>query len=200
MKLRLGWRASIFIGLFFVAAIPASAAENDAISTPLGWTFRWIHFAIVFGLILFLLLKKAPPFFAGQADRISTAIADSGRALAEGQRRKKEAVDRMAGLDREVAAMRDTARRDSAAETERIRNGARDEVAKIDRAAQGEISAAARAARSELKALAARLAVSRAHQQLESQMTPASEGQIFHAFVEQLTRSAGRSVAPGSQN
>lgn len=200
MKPRLIWSASVCASLFFVAAVPASAAENDAISTPLGWTFRWIHFAIVFGFILFLLLKKAPPFFLGQANKISTAIADSGRALAEGQRRKKEASDRMAGLDREVAAMRDTARRDAVAETERIRAGARDEVAKIDRAAQGEIAAAARAARSELKALAARLAVSRAHQQLESQMTPASEGQIFHAFVEQLTRSAGRSVAPGSQN
>jgi F0F1-type ATP synthase membrane subunit b/b' len=189
MKRRLG--RSFFSPALFVllAALPAAAAESDAISTPLGWTFRWIHFAIVFGLILFLLLKKAPPFFRGQAERISTAIAESARALAEAQRRKKEASDRLAGLDREVAAMRDTARRDSAAETERIRAGAREEVAKIDRAAQGELAAAVRAARSELKALAAHLAVTRAHQQLENQMTPSSEGQIFQAFVEQLSRA-----------
>jgi F0F1-type ATP synthase membrane subunit b/b' len=196
MRLRL-CRSAILPAVFlFLAALPASAAEDDAVSSPLGWTFRWIHFAIVFGLIAFLLAKKAPPLFRARAESIASAIAESGRVRAEDERRKKEAAEKLAGLDAELAEMRAGARRDAAAEAERIRAGARDEVAKIDRAAQGEIAAAARAARTELKAVAARLAVARAQEQLGKQMTPASETQIFRAFVQQL--NLGR--APGSRN
>jgi F0F1-type ATP synthase membrane subunit b/b' len=196
MRLRLRWSAILPAVFLFLAALPASAAEDDAVSSPLGWTFRWIHFAIVFGLIAFLLAKKAPPLFRARAESIASAIAESGRVRAEGERRKKEAAEKLAGLDAELAEMRAGARRDAAAEVERIRSGARDEVAKIDRAAQGEIAAAARAARTELKAVAARLAVARAQEQLGKQMTPASETQIFRAFVQQL--NLGR--APGSRN
>ena len=197
MKVRLRWCAIFPAVLFFLAALPASAAEGgDEVSSPLGWTFRWIHFAIVFGLIVYLLAKKAPAFFRSRAESIAAAIAESGRGLAEGERRKKEAAAKLAGLGRELDEMRAGARRDSAAEAERIRTGAREEVAKIDRAAQGEIAAAARAARSELKAAAARLAVTRAQEQLEKQMTPASESAIFRAFVGQLTKSG----AQGSRN
>lgn len=197
MRLPLHWSAIFPAFLFFLAALPASAAEgSDEMSSPLGWTFRWIHFAIVFGLISYLLAKKAPGFFRGRADSIAAVIAESGRGRAEGERRKKEAAEKLAGLEKELAEMRDAARRDGAAEAERIRAGARDEVAKIDRAAQGEIAAAARAARSELKAAAARLAVARAQTQLEKQMTLASEGAIFRGFVHQLTRGG----APGSRN
>lgn len=197
MKPRLRWSAIVPAFLFFLTVMPASAAEGgDETSSPLGWTFRWIHFAIVFGLIIFLLMKKAPAFFRSRAESIAAAIAESGRGLAEGERRKKEAADKLASLEKELAEMRAGARRDGAAEAERIRAGARDEVAKIDRAAQGEIVAAARAARSELKAVAARLAVTRAQAQLEKQMTPASEGAIFQAFVQQLSKSG----TPGSRN
>ena len=196
MRLRLRWSAIYPAVFLFLAALPASAAEGDEVSSPLGWTFRWIHFAIVFGLIGYLLAKKAPPFFRARAESIAAAIAESGRGRAEGERRKKEAAEKLASLDGELTEMRTGARRDAAAETDRIRAGARDEVAKIDRAAQGEIAAAARAARSELKAVAARLAVARAQEQLGKQMTPASDTQIFRAFVQQL--NLGRS--PGSRN
>jgi F0F1-type ATP synthase membrane subunit b/b' len=197
MKLRLRWNAIFAAVLFFLAVIPGSAAEGGGeSSSPLGWTFRWIHFAIVFGLIAYLLIKKAPAFFHSRAESIAAAIADSSRGLAEGERRKRGAANKLAGLDKELAEMRAAARRDGAAEAERIRAGAGDEVAKIDRAAQAEITAAARAARSELKALAARLAVTRAQAQLEKQMTPASESAIFGAFVRQLAKSG----AQGSRN
>ncbi len=197
MKPRPPWSAIWPAVLFFLAVLPASAAESgDEVNSPLGWTFRWIHFAIVFGLIAYLLVTKAPAMFRGRAESIAAAIAESGRDRAEAERGMKEAAEKLAGLEKELAEMRAAARRDGAAEAERIRAGARDEVAKIERAAQAEIAAAARAARSELKVVAARLAVARAQTELEKQMTPASEGAIFRAFVAQLTKSG----AQGSRN
>jgi len=197
MMPRLRWSAIYSAFLLFLMALPAAAAEGgDETNSPLGWTFRWIHFAIVFGLIAYLLATKAPAYFRGRAESIAASIAESGRSRAEGERRRKEAAEKLAGLEQELAEMRAAALRDGAAEAERIRLAMREEVAKIERAAQAEIAAAARAARSELKAVAARLAVSRAQAQLEKQMTTASEGAIFRAFVVQLTQSG----AQGSRN
>lgn len=197
MKRRLGWSSIWAALLFFPAVLPASAAESgDEVNSPLGWTFRWIHFAIVFGLIAYLLAKKAPAFFRARAESIAAGIAEAGRERAEAERRKKEAAEKMAGLEKELAEMRSAASRDGAAEAERIRAGARDEAAKIERAAQAEIAAAGRAAHGELKAVAARLAVARAQAQLEKLLTPASEGGIFRGFVEQLAKRG----AQGSRN
>jgi F-type H+-transporting ATPase subunit b len=197
MKPGLRWSAVFSLFFFALMALPAGAAEGgDETTTPLGWTFRWIHFAIVFGLIAYLLVKKAPAYFRGRAESIASAIAEASRAGAEAERRKTEAAAKLAGLEKELAEMRAAARRDGSAEAERIRSGAREEVGKVERAAQAEIAAAARAARSELKALAARLAVTRAQAQLEKQMTPASEGAIFRSFVQQLAVGG----APGSRN
>lgn len=199
MRLPRPWSASCsaFLFFFFMSALPAVAAESgDEANSALGWTFRWIHFAVVVGLLAYLLATKAPAFFRDRAERIATAIAESARDRGEAEQRRQQAAEKVSGLDKELAEMRAAARRDGAADGERLRAGARDEVGKIERAAQAEIAAAARAARNELKVVAARLAVARAQADLEKRLTPASDGDIFRTFVMQLTKSG----APGSRS
>jgi F-type H+-transporting ATPase subunit b len=133
---------------------------------------------------------KAGPAFRARTNAIQAAIAEGTRAREEGEQRRLEAEKKLAGIQQEIAAMREQAKRDDAAESQRIRDLARDEAAKMDRAAELEIAAAERAARLELKATAARLAVERAEADLRQQLTPPADAQLVRNFAGNLAGSS----------
>jgi F-type H+-transporting ATPase subunit b len=183
--------ATVFSMLLLAA--PVLAQEENAPGpedSPTGWIFRWLNFAIVAGAIIYVFAKVGGPAFRKRADEIQNAIAEGTRAREEAARRRKEADEKLANLENEIAGMREQAKRDAGAEAERIRGLTRDEAAKIDRAAAMEVAAAERAARLELKALAARMAVERAETMLLQQLTPAEDARIVREFVAGLAGSA----------
>jgi F-type H+-transporting ATPase subunit b len=179
------------ITLVLLTALPVLAQEGEAspADSPIGWIFRWLNFAIVFGAISYLAWIKGGPYFRGQAEEISRKIAEGARAREAAERQRKEAQAKLANIESEIATMRAEAKRDAEAEAQRLRALAREEAEKIERAAQAEIAAAERAARTELKALAARMAVERAEALLRKELTPKSEAALFQAFVQELERS-----------
>jgi F-type H+-transporting ATPase subunit b len=195
-RLRRGFRhlslAAAGAFVLFCAAAPAFAQEEGAspADTTVGWVFRWLNFALVFGGIAYALVKYAAPAFRRRADTIVAAIGEAARVKQEAEERRREAEAKLAGLEQEIARLRTEARRDAAAEAERLRQMAREEAQKIERAAQAEILAAERAARLELKAAGARLAVARAEAQLRQEINATSEAALFHSFVSDLERSA----------
>ncbi|HLV95512.1 MAG TPA: hypothetical protein VKS44_10015 [Candidatus Acidoferrales bacterium] len=174
--------------LIFAAAVPLLAQEagQSSADTPVGWVFRWINFAIVFGAIAYLAVKKGGPYFRRNAEVIAGRVAEGARAreAAEGHRRQIEA--KLAGLDKEVEEMRAAAKRDSEAEIQRLRVLAREDAERIEKAAQAEIAAAERAARLELKALTARLTVERAEVLLRQEFDPENDAALFRVFVGEL--------------
>ena len=178
--------------LLFAGSVHAAEEESsgDLFHQTIGWIFRWIHFVVVFGGLGYLLAKKGPAFFRQRAETIVASITESARIKEDAGRRLHEAEEKLARLDQDVAALREAARREAAAEAERIRSATQDEGRKIERAAQAEIQAAERAARMELKALAARLAVEQAEALIRQQMTPQTEAAILQSFVQNLGRSA----------
>ena len=178
------------ITLVLLTALPVLAQEGEAspADSPIGWIFRWLNFAIVFGAISYLAWKKGGPYFRAQAEEISRKIAEGARAREAAERQRKEAQAKLANIESEIATMRAEAKRDAEAEAQRLRALAREEAQKIERAAQAEIAAAERAARMELKTLAARMAVERAEAQLRKELTPKSEAALFQAFVQELER------------
>ncbi len=188
---RLSWAALLFL-LFWVAlpAFSAEGAAEDVTSGTVGWVFRWLNFALVFGGGGYLIAKKAPALFRARADAVGVAIQEAARAREAAERRLREAEEKLKQLEQELAALRAAAQRESAAEAERIRALAREESKKIELAARAEVEAAERAARMELKAMAARLAVARAEALLRQQMTPQVETAIFRSFLSDLERSA----------
>lgn len=177
--------------LAFCEAAPAFAQEEGAspVDSTIGWVFRWLNFALVFGGIAYALVKYAAPGFRSRANTISNAIAEGARAREEAEARRDEVEAKLAGLEKEIAEMRVAARKDAEAEIQRIRALAREDAQKIERAAMAEIDAAERAARIELKKLAADLAIDRASALLRKQITPRAEGLLFRVFVGELERS-----------
>ena len=177
--------ASAVFALLLVA-ITARAEEASASQQASENLFKWINFALVAGVVLWLCLKKGPAFFSRRADAIGSAIQKSTEAKKLADQHLNDAEIKLQNLEKEVAELRASAERESAAEAERIRKHTQSDALKIDAAAKAEIAAAERAARLELKALAANLAVSGAESLLAQQLTPAAQESLINNFVKTL--------------
>src|SRR4029077_5775022 len=169
----------------------AQAAEEgaNAATKHANEIFKWINFVVVAAAVGWVFLKKKPPFFRGNAEKISSAIATATAAKAEADRRLREAEEKLARLQQEVTQLRATAEQEAKAEAERIRNVTQSDAQKIQLAAKAEIEAAERAARLELKAVAANLAVDGAESLLAQQLTPQNQESLVAAFVKSLEGS-----------
>ena len=178
--------ALVTCGLVLLAAHPVFAAEEGGEASRLTLRFQWINFAMVAGVIVWVLVKKAPPFFAARATQIASAIEDAGKVKAQADAQRRDAAERLANLPAEIERLREAARRDAAAEGQRIQAAAKEEAAKIHAAARMEVDAARRGARIELRALATRLSIDRAEVVLRAEITPAAEDGMFAAFLGEL--------------
>ena len=174
--------------VLLVAAVSLRAAD-EADHAAVGRAtefFKWINFAILAGVIVWVFGKLLPPVFRKKADAISSAIknATSAKAAADAQLREAEA--KLLNLEKEVAELRASLERESAAELERLRAATETDAQKIAAAAKAEIEAAERTARLELKALAANLAVDGAETLLANQLTPKTQESLISNFVKSL--------------
>lgn len=171
----------------FLAAVSANAAEAGSAATErANEIFKWINFAIVAGLVIWVFAKKLPASFHKNAERISSAISKATAAKEEAERQVREAEKKLSRLEQEVAELRETAQRESAAEAERMRALAQTEAAKVDAAGKAEIAAAEHAARLQLKHVAAALAVESAEVLLAKQLTGAAQESLVESFAASL--------------
>lgn len=172
--------------MLLVSAANASAAEEAAGSAGATELFKWINFAIVAAVILWVFGKVLPPKFKKNAAEIASAITNATAAKAEADRILKDAETRLARLEQEVAQLRVDAQKEALAEAERIRVMAKSDAEKIAAAAKAEIEAAERSAKMELKALAAKLAVDGAESLVSKQMNAQTHSSLIEGFVKKL--------------
>jgi F-type H+-transporting ATPase subunit b len=173
--------AMLLLGLNAHAEEATSASQQSAETL-----FKWINFAVVAGVIIWICLKSGPAFFSRRADVIASAIEKSTEAKNRADEQLREAETKLQNLEKEVAELRAAAQRESTAEGERLCNLTHTDEQKIDAAANAEVDATERAARLELKALAANLAVDGAEALLASQLTPAAQESLINNFVKTL--------------
>jgi F-type H+-transporting ATPase subunit b len=176
--------------ILLFAAISAHAAEEGGSATAerAKEIFKWINFAIVAGVLAWVFLKVTPPIFRKNAETIGSAISKATAAKAEAERRLREAEEKLARLDQQVAELRATAQREIAAEMERLRAATESDIQRVELAARAEIEAAERAASLELKRTAANLAVDEAETLLTKELTPKVQESLVAAFVKNLER------------
>ena len=176
----------LFVLLFAAVSLHAAEESGNVAAERATEIFKWINFAIVAGVIVWVFGKKLPPVFRKKAEAISSAITNATNAKAAADAQLREAESRLANLQKEVAELRASAERESAAEVERLRAATLTDAQKIAAAAKVEIEAAERAARLELKALAANLAVDGAETLLAKQLTPKAQKSLISNFVKSL--------------
>lgn len=193
MRQNLVWRSRVYAAatlalFFFAVALSAHAAEEGgkAAAETADHIFKWINFAIVIGIMVWLFGKKLPGWFRSNAQSISAAITKATAAREEAERQVREAETKLAHLEEEIASLQAAAQREAATEAEHIRALTQTDAKKVGVAAQAEIEAAEHAARIELKALAASLAVDGAESLLAKQLTPAAQESLVDTFVKSL--------------
>ena len=174
-----------------LASVSLQAAEEGGSAATQRATeiFKWINFAIVVGVIVWVFGKLLPPVFRKRAETVISAITNATSAKAAAEAQLRDAETRLANLQKEVTELRAFAERESAAEVERLRALTQSDVQKIAAAAKAEIEAAERAARLELKGLAANLAVTAAESLLVKQLTPKAQESVISNFVKRLEGS-----------
>jgi len=176
----------LFVSLFAAASVQAAEEGGNAASERATEIFKWINFAIVAGLIVWVFGKKLPSVFRARAEAVSSAITSATSAKAAADAQLRDAETKLANLQKEVAELRASAEKEAAAEVERLRAATLSDAQKIAAAAKAEIEAAERAARLELKALAANLAVDGAESLLAKQLTPKAQESLISNFVKSL--------------
>ncbi len=176
----------LFVSLFAAASVQAAEEGGNAASERATEIFKWINFAIVAGLIVWVFGKKLPSVFRARAEAVSSAITSATSAKAAAEAQLRDAETRLANLQKKVAELRASAEKEAAAEVERLRAATLSDAQKIAAAAKAEIEAAERAARLELKALAANLAVDGAESLLAKQLTPKAQESLISNFVKSL--------------
>lgn len=173
--------------LFLLFAWVASAAEEGGNGAEHATEiFKWINFAIVAAVVLWLFGKVLPKKFRANAETIGSAITKATAAKAQADKQLADAEAHLANIEQEVAALRAAGQKEAVADAERIRDMARSDAEKISAAGRAEIEAAERAARIELKALAARLAVDGAESLLAKQLTSQAQESLVNGFVKSL--------------
>jgi F-type H+-transporting ATPase subunit b len=178
---------SVVLFTLFIAVLSARAEEGGSATQQSAENlFKWINFAIVAGVIVWLCVKKAPAYFGRRADQINSSIKNSTDAKELADQHLRDAEAKLRNLEKEIGELRASGQRESAAEAERIRNLTQTDAQKIDAAAKAEVQASERAARMELKALAANLAVNGAESLLAKQLTPAAQESLINNFVKSL--------------
>jgi F-type H+-transporting ATPase subunit b len=184
---RILFAAGVLVVSLFAAVSLRAAEEGGNVATEQATEiFKWINFAIVAGLIVWVFGKKLPSVFRARAEAVSSAITSATSAKAAADAQLRDAENRLANLLKEVAELRALAEKDAAAEVERLRAATLSDAQKIAAAAKAEIEAAERAARLELKALAANLAVDGAESLLAKQLTPKAQESLISNFVKSL--------------
>ena len=184
-------RAFSFLGVFLLlTAGSAFAQEGEALTdSNLGWVYRWLNFAIVFGAIVYVAVKIGGPASRRRADEISASIGEAARAREAAEQQRRETQAKLANLDKDIAEMRAASKRDADAEALRLRDLARSEAEKIERVAQVEMAAAERASRHELKALAAWMAIEHAENLLREGVSSKADFELVDVFAKELQGS-----------
>ena len=159
-----------------------AAAEHEGPSE----LWKWANFAILAGVLGYLIGKNAGPFFEGRSQQIKKDMLEAAAARKDADVRAADVERRLSNLEAEIAGLRAEAQKEAAAETERLTRQTASEIAKIQANAEQEIAAAGKAARMDLKRYSAHLAAGLAEQKIRTRMTPDTQNELVQNFVHNL--------------
>jgi F-type H+-transporting ATPase subunit b len=191
----------LILTLCFAAILPAGFAQET--STGKGKSesskeetfaerhelaLKWANFALLAGLLGWVVRKNAGPFFAARSKKIRQEMIEAEEMRKEADARIAEVNRRLANLEAEIASLRAESQQEAHAETERSAQDTAKEIAKVQAQAEQEIVAAGKAARVELKRFTAQMALQLAEERIRGRLTPSVEDELVEGFVSDLNR------------
>jgi F-type H+-transporting ATPase subunit b len=166
------------------AAKHGEGHEEAPMPNEIWW--KWANFAILAGVLGWLISKHAGPFFRSRSEAIASGIAEATKIRQEAEARAADIERRVNNLTAEIETLRAHSREEIAREGERIRLETEARIRKIQAHAQAEIESAAKHATQELKAWSAQLALQLAERQIRDRMTADKQQRLTDAFIHEL--------------
>ena len=195
MKRSIWYCLLVAVLLYSTQAFVLNAAEaggKAAEGEPSQLLWKFANFAILAGLLGYMIYKKAGAFFRSRTEAIRKDIEEAGNLRREAEERAAGIERRIENLQAEIESLRAGARAEMTAENERLRQETEAGFEKIRRQTEQEIASAAKAARHEVRAHAAELAVDLAAGKLRALMTPATDAALAGAFLDGIEKPGGR--------
>lgn len=155
---------------------------------PAARLFEFLNFAILFGALLFFLVKYLPGMMRARREAIQKQLMEARTATEQANARLAAVEQKFARLDQEIASIRTHAEQESAAEETRIKALMEAERQRIIASAEQEIAVAASAARRELKRFAGALAIDRAAKKIS--LDESGDRALLRQFVQDLGQEA----------
>ena len=183
---------ALLLGLAAVPPLCAQSSGESGEGRIKAW--EWANFLVLAAGLGYLAGKNGRPFFTARSAKIVQDMAEAGQLRTQAEARAAEMERRLAGIQSDIAALREESRKQALAEAERIAQQTVVETAKIHAQAEQDIALAAKAARAELKRHSAELAVALAERLIRARMTTATQDELVREFVRGLDSPAPEPV------
>lgn len=171
------------------------AARDMHVSVAFVWTIIWLVNLFILLWILYWIFYRMkswslPNLMHNRTRTIRRRIAEADEAVIEATVRLRAIEARLAGVQNEIAALREQTRHEAELEYRRLTAESGAEAEKIARAAARQIETAGKTARQELRHYAGELAVAIAEQRLRHHVDAAVDRDLIH-------QAAGHFAASG---
>lgn len=179
--------------LALAAIAPGAAhASGPAEEELLDILLKGLNLALVIGAIVWFGGAPIKSFFGDRRKSISTELGAAAKLLGETEKKYAEWERRVAGLDAELAGIREQARQRADAERDRILAEAEVAAERLRRDAASALEQETRRARAELRAEAAELAVTLAGKLLREGVSSSDGDRMIDEFVSKLEQGGSR--------
>jgi len=171
-----------------IAAASGGGGEHHADSGAVAkdFIYRCVNFALMAGLLAYLLTKPIRNGLAGRREGIEKALRDAQLARAEAEEKFAEYDAKLTKAAAEIEEMSLTIRRESEQERDRILANAREMAEKIkleaEKAADNEVARA----RAELRSEASRLAIALAEELLRNNISGDDQQRLVNEYMSKV--------------
>jgi F-type H+-transporting ATPase subunit b len=148
--------------------------------------FKVINFVLLVGALGYLLRKPLANFFLERSTSIRKSLEDGRKALEASQVRLREVEKKLARLEEDIGAFKESSRREMETERDRLRQATAAEAEKILESAQARVEAATRAGILELRQYAAQQALGLAEELIRERLGDSGRQRLVSRFVEEL--------------
>ncbi len=184
--------------------VAAEAGHDDhgdhggEIGGPNATLWKTVNFLALMGIAAYMLRGKVEPFFADRNKAIASGMSDAANREQQAQTRLREVEAKLAGLEAEIAQLRESAQTEMVRDRERVEADTAQALARIQEHTTREIATAGAVARTQLRHHAAALAMELAEQQVRSRAAePGMQDALLNEALQRLsqTDSASRNFA-----
>jgi F-type H+-transporting ATPase subunit b len=164
----------------------ASSGEGTGGRALFDLVMRIVNFAILIGVLVYFTRKPVVNGIRNSIESVRTMLKDAEVSRLAAEARMKEAEERLARVDNEVAELLDSARKEGEVERERILAETSEAVEKIRKDAALAMEQEVKKSRETLKKDAAEAAVALAESIIREKVTPEDHRKFISDYLEKL--------------